>query len=233
MKPLKTIFLSTLCFITLLTLFACKESSDSDSESSSANEILNNSICTIPSDYPIWSSYDDYLEFLATTKLPKCFVSYDMLTEFGDFDSFELLGYPDNIDYTRYLYRFRQGISLHIDFVYPTFRAERTSTTAEINPNDMRKLIPNDYNLSQSYIYNDNNNHRIEYRYNVHGDLTEINWQTHEVYYRLSSQTSLDLDCLPFTKRFMDLENVPKLMTELEEQLPEIDPRWLILGEIG
>ena len=133
--------------------------------------------------------YDEYVQFTKNTALPDYFVSYEDLSEFGEFTGFVCLSDATKDDYSSLFYTFEDEtgaeVSMYVNYPPEKWYTESSKSFTilekeNINPADMRTATVNETKCR--YIYND-----IEYHYSFHGYIMSINWRCGELEYILSS----------------------------------------------
>jgi hypothetical protein len=134
-------------------------------------------------------SYSEYVSFLEYTDLPDQFVSYDMIAQFGAFDSFVCLTDARYGDYSSYMYNLVDvaaddaDIVLYVDQDGSTIDTSQQTALKGVNTENMRCLSTEE---SGAFISNG-----IEYYY-VNGLLLSIKWQVEDTLFTLSGRGLLD-----------------------------------------
>ncbi len=131
-------------------------------------------------------SYDEYLKFTKTAKLPEYFISYEDVSEFGEFSGFVCLSKSQNGDYSSLLYSFVDEtgteFSMYVNYILPnnisTEKSEKTIINLDkINASDMRTAQVTE---ASKYLHNG-----IEYSYYSSGKLHSIVWRCGDIEYKL------------------------------------------------
>ena len=166
---------------------------------------------------PTFENYEDYVRYLETITLPDHFVSYEDLSEFGEFDGFVSLD-PNNCKASLYSFIDESGAEFAI-YVYCPPRKEPFGieyleiSDEQINASDMRTPVIIDSEGPYQYTYQG-----ITYTYwKKSGKLGSISWQCGDINYILS-----DMHMYPTTdkntlvNRLLNLETAPKVISNLK-----------------
>lgn len=136
-------------------------------------------------------SYDEYVKFTQTADLPEYFVSFEDISEFGEFSGFVCLSKSEHGDYSSLFYTFVDETgtesSMYVDYIPKgSLTNEETAKpilgTAIINASDMRTANVTE---SSKYLYNG-----IEYSYYSSGKLHSITWCCGDIEYKLHENLS-------------------------------------------
>ena len=168
---------------------------------------------------PTFEDYDEYVRYLETLTLPDYFVSYEDLSEFGEFNGFVRLS-PDAYSHLLYSFVDETGTEFCI-YVYCPPQKNPIGTEIfeiedeQINASDMRNATIVD-STARKYTYQG-----IEYVYSIHGKISSIRWQCGDIKYVLagfkpvgSGYPSTDKNTL--VNRLLNLETAPKVISNLK-----------------
>lgn len=168
---------------------------------------------------PTFEDYDEYVRYLETLTLPDYFVSYEDLSEFGEFNGFVRLS-PDAYSHLLYSFVDETGTEFCI-YVYCPPQKNPIGTEIfeiedeQINASDMRNATIVD-SKARKYTYQG-----IEYVYSIHGEISSIRWQCGDIKYVLagfkpvgSGYPSTDKNTL--VNRLLNLETAPKVISNLK-----------------
>lgn len=131
-------------------------------------------------------SYDEYVKFTKAAKLPEYFVSYEDISEFGEFLGFVCLSKSQNGDYSSLLYSFVDEtgteFSMYVNYIpqknISTEKNEKPIINLDkINVSDMRTAQVTE---ASKYLHNG-----IEYSYYSSGKLHSIVWRCGDIEYKL------------------------------------------------
>lgn len=142
-------------------------------------------------------SYDEYVQFTKTEKLPEYFVSYEDVSEFGEFEGFVCLSNSRHGDYSSLLYSFvdETGTKVGMYVYYRPLResaedTEKPILAAEnISASDMRSAQVTE---ACRFLHDG-----IEYSYYPSGKLHAIKWFCGDIQYILHE----DLNTYPVTDK--------------------------------
>lgn len=159
---------------------------------------------------PTFENYEDYVRYLETITLPDHFVSYEDLSEFGEFDGFVSLD-PNNCKASLYSFIDESGAEFAIYVYCPPrkgFGIEYLEISDEqINASDMRTPVIIDSEGPYQYTYQG-----ITYTYwKKSGKLGSISWQCGDINYILS-----DMHMYPTTDKNTLVNRLLNLETALE-----------------
>jgi hypothetical protein len=153
-------------------------------------------------------SYDEYVKFTKTAKLPEYFVTYEDISEFGEFSGFVCLSKSEHGDYSSLFYTFVDEtgteFSMYVDYIpLRNSTAEKTErpiiNEANINASDMRTAKVTEFS---TYSYNN-----IEYTYYASGKLHSIVWRRGDIQYKLHE----NLITYPITNKSTAISKMLKL----------------------
>ena len=190
MKKLIAIFLILLL---ILSFAACATPDDASKDNQSGDTDNPNGVNTgDPSGQgddviSTLSSYEEYLKYIQSHRIPTYFVQYEDLAEFGDFDCLMFWEDLDHVQYQYYEYGFCEGDdglpSLSVTISHAERKeAERTVLSSKTSA-DMRTC---DLNVSANYYIGD-----IEYGY-ILGNLHWITWNSGGITFTATCRTNFN-----------------------------------------
>ena len=120
-------------------------------------------------------SYNEYLEFIESNRVPENFVKYETLSCFGAFESLVILSDGINNDFSSYFYSFTDEynckVSMYVDHGDPLpSEEENRMYVSNVNDKNMRNLT-SESDGSTIYVSNG-----LEYIY-VDGRLLGVKWR--------------------------------------------------------
>lgn len=175
----------------------------------------------VPSDIEQLSifDYDEYVRFTKNTTLPDYFVSYEDLSEFGEFTSFVCLSDATKQDYSSLFYTFEDEagaeFSMYVNYPPEKWYSESSKSytileNENINPTDMRTATVNE--TKSKYVYDD-----IEYRYSFRGYIMSINWRCGELEYVLSGIHNYpDTDKTTAVNKLLNLDSANEVVKTMK-----------------
>ena len=134
--------------------------------------------------------YNEYVTFVEKNTLPDFFVTYEDLSEFGEFNGFVCLSDAAAQDYSSLFYSFvdetGDSFCMYVNYTPKCSFAESSKSkpilkNENINPTDMRTATVNESKTASKYVYND-----TVYLYSFHGEIMSISWRCGELEYILS-----------------------------------------------
>ncbi len=220
--------------IMLFLLVSCKSGDSSDKtlntdnqNSSSVPEItyMGEIHGGFPSKESIvfFSSYDDYVKYIETEDVPDFFVSFDMISQFGEFDSFITLKGNRFSAYT-YTAIDENGCEIRIYIKHGCTLSEGivdnaiTTASFEINESDMRYIDDNKH-VYQLCI-ND-----LLYSF-VQGGLNSVSWEYNNAVFTVTTVDSGKIRKYPIeskkttaVSKLLNTETAKEFMEELSEKI--------------
>ncbi len=190
MKKFLSIFLAMITFVISFT--GCQTQAE-ESGSDNVNSLKPND--SVPANENIEDvhvdeyqlsifSYDEYVKFTKTADLPEYFVTYEDISQFGEFSGFVCLSKSEMGDYSSLFYSFVDetgaDLCMYVDYIpkgntlVGKFEMQIIKET-NINALDMRTA-----SVSESSAYSHNG---IEYLYFPSGKLHSIVWRRGDIEY--------------------------------------------------
>ena len=132
------------------------------------------------------ASYNEYLSFINSKNLPKNFVDFEKIAQFGEFKSIVFLSEARYGNYSSYMYNITDSIGenfvIYINHKTDELSTEDTSSIiTNINTNDMRTTVDS---KSGTFAQSD-----LRYNY-VQGKLLTVSWRVNDVNYTIMGNTN-------------------------------------------
>ena len=166
------------------------------------------------------STYDEYLSFISSTKLPSEFVYFDFINQFGKFAGLVILSPSERGDYSSYLYSFEGGLGLYVyhDRTIDDEVAQSTgfglTLTSDVNRKDMRTIKTEEKKmfLESSFLYS-----------YIQGELISVKWQSDGILFVLSGSGNafdkIPIDSENEASKLFKTETASEVVEKLSEKI--------------